>query len=267
MVKISTNTVVFIIVGLAVVIILLAWAIPFISGYVSSIEPPKTGEKNRFLRYVSCALAMCHSGYNTPQTIGLTLEYDDNDKPIKGCNSQIKEIGETLGESFTDEQRLCGSEYALTFEFEETTTYNGNRQDCGPLKTGFQTDGSCYGLRNYMECSCLACPVLWSVYPEGKLVKKGGDCGWSNDGDYGSIFIHEDLISSGVVNCDATTGSVNGLDSCTFNSGTEIDIWAEWAGSVSNYCVDILIWEKCLGPPFGWCGGLSGCNCEKIVIC
>lgn len=283
MVKISTNIIVLIIAGLIVAVVLIAWVFPIISRHMFSFELPTQGPKARFLRYLTCALAMCSHGYNTQQTIGIVLEYDEKGNPIKGCNSYIKEIGEELGETFVTGQKLCGERYALNFTFRENITYIGNYSvergktgtPCGLVTTnekklGFQTDVSCmagWEETGILACGCLGCMQVGrysaNVRPPGKLAKHTGDCGRGDTYHSGTIWIPESMVTSGKCIEGDIPYLSDGLAWCEFEINNSYYIWAEDAHH-SNYNCFWFIFEGCIG---GLLAGNPNHICPQLIIC
>ncbi len=253
------------------------------------IAYPKRGEKTRFMRYMTCALAICiapnpaeGSACNSDMVMGWTVEYDESGNSKIGCQHVCREMENRAKANGLPVPLInyCSKDYALNFTFREEVKYVGNHSaeklkpgECGP-KSGLQTDVSCsMPWRDYMVCSCLKCPGTFGPeYPEGRLVLKSGGCGYG-PGPYGTIYVDEDLETSGKIDCEPGYVGIGGGQAwCNFYEGTEIYIWAEnIEGAVFNYCHtfwDAIVTIFTLGYQREACGpGVIPHDCQKVVIC
>jgi len=294
MVKISTALIVFLIMGAFVAIVAYLLILPFVEN-IFNLQSPRGG--NRFIRYMTCSLAMCSHGYNTPTTIGTPLEFDEANKSKKGCNEVIKEMGERIGETFTTEQKLCGRKYALNFTFKKQVTYDGNLNakfppetgyaSCGGGKTGWQTDVSCFYSwvsGGYLYKPCVCCSTQYKFYvrsyitpiplmdlktalPEGKLLWNEEGCGRTAEGHYGAIWIPKNLGGQ----CEAWDGDLSRndlLNECTFEADEEIWIWSDNVGQIGYTYLPDTIPGMLIGKIIGMeCFWWSPVDCQSVFIC
>jgi len=254
-----------------VIVIAILVAVSYISAVFGEfIEPPKKGEKTRFMRYMECALAMCAApnrkddsdGCTSDKVMGLTVEYDEEGYPVKGCQKVCEEIRDSVGV----DDHYCRKDYAINFTFQDSVTYIGNYsceglegivagKETGPcgMKTGRQTDISLfYNWGRFMSCEINNCQTP-SLKPYGRSVNITSGCG--TNPACGSIGI-SDVLSS---KCEPDdVGISNGLGLCRFDIGDEVFIWSE---TYEKACFGICVFDICIIPlP-------SIRNCPKLAIC
>jgi hypothetical protein len=274
---VSAKTITYII-GAIVLVIAILIAFNYIKQVFGEfIDVPKEGEKARFMRYMTCALAMCTarnikgaSACTSTDVMDLALEYDEEGNVVKSCQEACQEMEsyvQASGSAPIPQEHYCEKVYHLTYTFQDTgVTYKGNydipenivdrlREEisCKDMK-GHQTDVSCLqNWRRFIECGCLRCTDMfnfkvWNVYPEGKIALRDTESNGLGY-EFGSIYIDESLQTSGKITCvpedvgfDRDDPSkTNGQGECTFPPGLNIVIWAENTGTVLTYCIDLQL--------------------------
>jgi len=110
-------------------IILVALFISWVWGQLSNLPIAYVGkgEKARFIRYLSCAAAMCSAWHQTDddachsgEVMSQGLEYE-GDTLIKGCKELCEEIRDREGG--TALEHYCGEDYAFNFTFRDYVNF------------------------------------------------------------------------------------------------------------------------------------------------
>jgi hypothetical protein len=107
--------------GIIVLVVAVVWA----SKLPGFNLPGYYTEKDRFIRYLSCAYALCAKGCGSTG-VNMPLEVDKVGTPLDpSCDQLCKEMG---GEGGTRKNpvHMCGEQYALEFEFQDDVNYNSN---------------------------------------------------------------------------------------------------------------------------------------------
>jgi len=233
------------VVGFIMAIIVILIAVFVVWSYIRPvfgefIEIPTKGEKARFMRYMTCALAMCvapnrkegsNDGCTSDRVMALTVEYDEYDSPVKGCQDICEEIRNNVGKV---ESNYCGQDYAISFTFQDSVKYIGNYSISGAIlrgevpckigKSGHQTDISClFNWESFFDCEVNRC-LIDPIHPVGRLGREPGNCG-DRMIDAGSIAV-SNILSSKCVPDDV--GLPDGLGWCQFEAGDQIYIWGKY---------------------------------------
>lgn len=234
-----------------------------------NIETVKKGEKHRFMRYLTCAAAACSKGYGSDVVNTLKVEFDEEGNPTKYCNQLIED---NFGVFPIDPPtRLCGQAYTFTFTFQDSIKYVADYSvtaetlgevPCSwPVKSNWQTDISCYQRweGSIFDCGCVdKCGC--GTRPEGKLKIHTGGCGIGISLDGGTIWIPEDMVGNECKEGPLPNYYPNwGLTHCNFETGLEIDFWADRAGTCGE-----CTWWGCWG---GWPWAPLDHYCPQIAIC
>jgi hypothetical protein len=98
------------------VIALAVAVIVFVKGLIKPNIPSLNGDKIRFLKYLSCAYAMCIHGCKSYEVLDILLEEG------KGCYDVCNDLGPGVG----TKRRMCGTDYVLEFVWKDETTYTSN---------------------------------------------------------------------------------------------------------------------------------------------
>jgi len=265
---VSGKTISYVIGGIVIVVALVV-AFNYISAVFGEyIEIPKGGEKTRFMRYMSCAIAMCtarnrkndNDGCTSDRVMELVVEYDEGGNPVKGCQEVCWEV--KARPSVGTREHYCDQESAISFTFKDSVRYVGNRSGCSELdiKKDLQTDISCvHGFESFMSCE-MGCG---RTNPYGMLIEQVSGCGTETPGiagapSCGTICISDVLAS----NCEPGEGLLNnGLAWCDFNTDDTIYIWVKnlHAYTIPS-CDPWLRW--CIVPIYS-----GPHDCPRVAIC
>jgi len=228
------------------------------------------GEKHRFIRYMSCAIAMCSKGYGSDEVNSLRVEFEGG-VPIKNCNQLIDEkVSSGEFPSVSDGDHLCGPTYPLNFKFKNKVTYITEYSGCdvfGIVKPGLQTDVSCIAKwkGNLINRGCFSTCCLGGSGgcrvdgPVGGHILLGDECEISSDEllkqmlgvAAGTLWVPPSLG----VNCEPFDEDIPGTGTyakCTFEKDEEVWFWTEASAIQVQWERDVFFWYLmfCL-PPFG----------------
>ncbi len=233
------------------------------------------GEEGRFMRYMSCAVAMCSGWHRTDgdgchsgDVVSQELEYEDN-VLVKGCRELCEEIRNDLG--LPVQERYCGEDFNISFTFQESVTYTSNRSEetndlrrAAKWKGNFIHSGRCFdncGIRaNWVlggegwiyDYEDIHGDITKNLCLDYDLLPLWGCEGWAESG---SVWLRHDSDPNFVTtNCEIMGSYVYGpgsasqrivpnITECEFPAGTKVDIWTE---NIQDGPIN------CIGP-FGFC--------------
>jgi len=238
------------------------WALP-------PLNPPK-GENARFMRYLSCAIAMCSGDHrdssddacDSIEVESVDLEYEFKTL-VKGCRDLCLELRkERNGDN--PATHYCGKQYAFNYTLQEDMTYRANYTNYANSFNfwagGFTGKNDIIKYKNwrgeFINEGCWACGE--DIYPDsvGWLFVNAGCDDIAEVNSHGQIW-----VSDTYGNC------VNSIypgkyDECSFNKGDEIYIWADKPVEAHYDCL-LNVFGTCL---LGWCAGTYH-TCPHVAIC
>jgi len=239
-----------VIVILALIAIVFAGFIFYGYGSIFPEIPEPGSEKGRFIKYLSCVMAMC-SGHVVDGDICRSAEVIDvgwleheEGLPVESCHSLCNEIKSNFGMK----ERYCGDEYKIRFVFQDNVNLT-RKED----------------IRNYGNWESL---IHWCCDRSfmGEL-DSFTDCEMSSHAyadECGRIWI-DDNYASLPEHCKSYKehsmfgGVWKEYSWCFFESGTEFDIWARSRRETHSWW--FFAWERC-DQFFG-----DVHKCPELVIC
>ncbi len=283
-----------IIAGLIVVGIFLFW----VMGQMQDlpITHMDTSEENRFIRYISCAVAMCGGLHQTESNdiclsadvMSQPLEYDGQDV-VKGCRELCEEIRDNR--SLPVQDRYCGDSVKFDFTFQEPVIYTANRSTGSndlrrvhKWKGVFIQRGRCFDYCGRRAGGYMGGDEGWLhdyevIYDnpdqdmclDPSISDFGIYLGCNGYADSGSIWIKHDTDPTFVTNnCDISgyvdyedrTG-IPIIDECTIPAGIQVEIWTENIQDGLFAC--LYVFDICLIPscdrPWG-----TYYACPQVVV-
>jgi len=238
-------------------------------------------EKLRFIKYISCSLAMCSGNAKegdickSPEVLSVgRIEFE------KGKEKTCRELCDELKEKHGMMERYCGKDYAIKFTFKEDVEYIGNYSvdplkpetygSCSPLKSGLQTDISCLGnWGDILDPVCIKCEKNCGFFScdensfvEG-VISTRDTCEIGEDSAV--VYIDNNLLGFGVECEDDENLDIWKLENekgvCRFENNTEILIWSDLSNRMKSF---ITPFGGCFADPFHthYCYSVSICKPE-----
>jgi hypothetical protein len=223
---VATKLIIFLVIGIVVAALILAFVLPRL--YPMPLwNPYGGGEKERFIRYLTCAIAKCLKGCGSKEVAGVGLEKGETGEYAEFCDDTCSEMG-----TLDNPVYICEDKFEFTFK--ENVVYDSTIGIHTDLWGDVYADSSVTLLMPwkgiYIDENCLD----YSFKFEGHMYiwewdKEDLPYTWEPARHAGGILISSyfcDTYCTGVLYRAGGAQIHATPQTCIFQEGTRIIIWA-----------------------------------------